>query len=434
MVGHPPDMKTGVSVRAAGVPGLRARPGRAGPQRPRAQAGLPRHGHRQAQRCRRASSSRRCCSVCCSTAWRVPRPMPVAIALTGVGFTLVKASAAGAAVASGAWSLTGVPTPDPRRPHRPARAARLVRRVAGAPPGLGTASGRLAVRAVPGNWRRDGAGRCRRHCRRTSCDDYRVSASTISRWCRDSSRDRPSQPETRIVFSWDNKYVDVTGRLGKLPRYGLACPTAIPMSAALASGRATTPAGAGASATAMSPALSMSLYDGGRRGNRRTRCPTTVAKQAIEGVDDTGCGNKPRASLGELAVLGSGAGAVVAVAAEAGGLLLRTPDSSWRLVTLDELDELPDPPDPTPLEGFISPVPARPTEEETPVLPGEETRRPHLRGAGHGVRDARPAQRATDDQRLLPLGHTPSRSPMPGCTNVSPRLSCSIAPGWTRAR
>ena len=44
------------------------------------------------------------------TAWRVPRPMLVAIAVVGLGFTLTKATAAGAATASDLWSLTGVPT------------------------------------------------------------------------------------------------------------------------------------------------------------------------------------------------------------------------------------------------------------------------------------------------------------------------------------
>ena len=44
------------------------------------------------------------------TAWRVPRPMPVAIGLVGLGFTFAKTTATGAAVASAIWSLTGVPT------------------------------------------------------------------------------------------------------------------------------------------------------------------------------------------------------------------------------------------------------------------------------------------------------------------------------------
>lgn len=41
---------------------------------------------------------------------RVRRALPVAIALTGIGFVLAKTSTAGAAVTSDLWSLTGVPT------------------------------------------------------------------------------------------------------------------------------------------------------------------------------------------------------------------------------------------------------------------------------------------------------------------------------------
>jgi hypothetical protein len=44
------------------------------------------------------------------TAWRVPRPLLVAITLVGLGFTLTKSTAAGAATASDLWSLTGIPT------------------------------------------------------------------------------------------------------------------------------------------------------------------------------------------------------------------------------------------------------------------------------------------------------------------------------------
>jgi hypothetical protein len=44
------------------------------------------------------------------TLLRVPRALPVAIGLTGLGFTLTKASAGGAAITSDIWSLTGIPT------------------------------------------------------------------------------------------------------------------------------------------------------------------------------------------------------------------------------------------------------------------------------------------------------------------------------------
>ena len=43
------------------------------------------------------------------TLMRVPRPTLVAIAATGVGFTLTKAFSTGAALTSDLWSLTGCP-------------------------------------------------------------------------------------------------------------------------------------------------------------------------------------------------------------------------------------------------------------------------------------------------------------------------------------
>ena len=44
------------------------------------------------------------------TLLRVPRALLVSMALTGLGFTLTKTSAAGAATTSDLWSLTGIPT------------------------------------------------------------------------------------------------------------------------------------------------------------------------------------------------------------------------------------------------------------------------------------------------------------------------------------
>ena len=63
---------------------------------------------------------------------------------------------------------------------------------------------------------------------------------------------------------------------------------------------------------------------------------------------------------------------MIAVAADAAGLLVRSPEAGWHLLTMADLEDLPDPPQPTPHEGFISPVPARPSEDESTTAPCED--------------------------------------------------------------
>jgi hypothetical protein len=148
---------------------------------------------------------------------RVARPAPVAIMATGIGFTLTKTSAAGAAITSDLWSLTGIAThiraDVTDLSALPALyAAWLVHRQArGLPPGqwrstvsvvTGTAMLPVAVLATAAT---------------SECFDYEVGVTDLT-VVRGEFAGPPEQPETRILFDRD-KSVDATGSVAVLPEY-----------------------------------------------------------------------------------------------------------------------------------------------------------------------------------------------------------------------
>jgi len=302
------------------------------------------------------------------TAWRVPRPMLVAIAVVGLGFTLTKATAAGAATASAIWSLTGVPT--------------LIR---------ADVTDLLALPALYGAWLLHAQvsertlGDWRSRVARTigvglvpvtavataatSCDDSSIRLSYLTVVQGDFAGP-PHRPEMRILFSW-NKYLDSAGTAGVVSRYDESRRTSSNDDSS-AGHRRCDDAGTCWRVGAYDSLQVQVSDDEGQTWRTEYTLPQAEADRALAGVEN-GCGDEgPEAHLRDLAVLGSGDGAVIAVAADAAGLLVRSPAAGWHLLTMDDLEGLPDPPQPTPYEGLISPVPARPSEDESPTAPCED--------------------------------------------------------------
>jgi hypothetical protein len=204
----------------------------------------------------------------------------------------------------------------------------------------------------------------------TSCDspDYGITGLTV---VQGEFAGPPEHPETRVLFDYDMS-VDERGALAELPQYDQM---------RLAAGgdygdgqRTCDDSGACWRASGLEVETS---FDSGRTWQGSYALDPREAERAIDEVDwpDDDCHDaEPVADFRELAVLGTGDRSVVVVAASAAGVLVRTPDASWRLLTVQDIrdiERLPEP-SPTPREGFISPVPARPTEDETP-WPTQET-------------------------------------------------------------
>lgn len=302
------------------------------------------------------------------TAWRVPRPMPVALGLVGLGFTFAKTTATGAAVASAIWSLTGVPT--------------LIR---------ADVTDLLALPALYGAWLIHGqvSERARGDWRSsvartigvamvpvtavataaTSCDDSSIRLTDLT-VAQGDFAGPPHQSEMRILFSW-NKYLDSAGNAAVVSRYDESRRT-YPNDDPSAGHRRCDDAGTCWRVGADDSLQVQVSDDEGQTWRTEYTLPETEVDRALAGVEN-GCGDEgPEAHLRDLAVLGSGDGAVIAVAADAAGLLVRSPEAGWHLLTMADLEDLPDPPQPTPHEGFISPVPARPSEDESTTAPCED--------------------------------------------------------------
>ena len=310
------------------------------------------------------------------TAWRVPRPMPVAIALTGIGFTIVKASIAGATAVSAVWSLTGVPT------QMRADLSDLL--------ALPALYGALLIHresrsTLPFGWRRTVA-----IATGTAMLPVAVLATAATN-CSETDRvmrpalvagsfnDAPSRFETRAVVevNWDWRFqVDRNGRVSRLSAVDANRVTRLDP---FGSGRTCDNAGrCWRIGDSSERRVDLSL-DGGTTWQADLVVSDDEAEDAVRDVQ-TGCGQEASADLDELVVLGNGDRAIVVVGANSGGIVVRDRDGEWELLTLDELGALPEAPNlPGRPEDSLRPVPAPspddvPSPRETPPsLPPEPT-------------------------------------------------------------
>jgi hypothetical protein len=307
------------------------------------------------------------------TAWRVRRPLPVAIALTGVGFTLTKASAAGAALASTAWNLTGVPTliraDVTDLLALPALyAAWLVHRQALSGPGAGiretvaTATGvALLPFAVLATAATD-----------QDCGDY-VGLDTVV--VVEGAFTGTPGIERRVIVDGATS-VDVEGEVAALPE---ADRERLPRRAGSAydDGSACDAAGSCWRVTSKAAARVEISHDGGKTWAADYQMTDEEADDAVEGVD-LPCDHEPVATARGLAVLDESSVAHVVVAASHAGILLRSSAGAWRLVSTKTLDDLTRPPEPTPTPHIRRVPPSFPPEElkSRSPEPGVGTTRP----------------------------------------------------------
>lgn len=298
-------------------------------------------------------------------ALRIRRSLPVAIAMTGVGFVVVKASADGAAVANAVWSL-GFPTAmradvtdllalpalgaawwlDATVRRRPAtgwrRSVAMAVGMAVLPVGvLATAAtscdgdqGLGTVDAVHGRF----TGTETRQAFVVRDDD--------SGWLRID----PLSGQVHVLTDADASRVDDGYRPGGCDRTGEQC------------------------WRVEDSERVQSSTDGG--ATWRDDLVVTAADQAesLEGLDDPGCNEEASARPTSLAVMDMDGVLTVAVTAKHLGMWLRDPDGDWSLVTREEIAAATEPDDPggPPPPGRLRVVAVPPRSEGTVGDPTRE--------------------------------------------------------------
>jgi hypothetical protein len=296
------------------------------------------------------------------TAWRVPRPMLVAIAVVGLGFTLTKSAVAVAAVASDLWSLTGVPsemradTTDLLALPALCAAWLVHRRVASSPTrswrdivarAIGVALLPVAVLATAA----------------TSCasDQGLENLNVVSGSFSPSFAGR----EERIgvsgyVMAGDGTLASLRPRVVDLPDEGV---------------RRQVDAACDGDGTCWRidpgvdhvPSVQVST-DGGATWTRDLWVTPDERDAALVDVP-VGCNEEPSARLRDLVVLKDGTSVRVAVAASSAGMYMRTVGGRWTRLSLAEIGSR----DTVRVRGELSAVePHAPPHYPPPSLPGEE--------------------------------------------------------------
>jgi len=295
------------------------------------------------------------------TAWRVARPMPLAITLTGVGFALAKTSAAGAAVTSAAWSLTGVPT---------LIRADVTDLLALPALGLGWAIHRQVSRQTPPEWRRlvavaTGTALLPVAVLATAATDCYVgdglsSITVVS----GSFRGGVPGPEQRIAL--EPYAIDGSGVVSEV-RYDERFPSEgeqWQVDAACDDDGSCWRIDHDAPV----PAVQVST-DGGRRWFRDLWVTPDERNEALVGAP-SGCGHAPSAELQDLVVLKDGTSVRVVVAASDAGMYVRTVGGRWSRIPVDELFERSTRHER--VRGLLSVVQPRTPPHQPPIpLPGE---------------------------------------------------------------
>jgi YD repeat-containing protein len=272
------------------------------------------------------------------TLLRVPRALLIGIALTGLGFTLTKTSAAGAAITSDLWSLTGIPT------HIRADVTDLL-----ALPALYAAwlVDRRVVRRQPADWRSAMAFATGLvmlpltvlSTAATSCDEPDTVQSVVRATLPFTPSDKTR--ETRLVVGIDFRKevsLDATGRLTRL--------TDADRDELDRLGRTLTERTCDGAGTcwrigdAEERTVDVS-HDDGRTWETEYQADGDEVEAELPAPGPV-C-RKQTGSLRGLGVLTHAGVSWVVVGAGAAGLLLRSPDGDWRLVTMSELQRLPEP-------------------------------------------------------------------------------------------
>lgn len=282
----------------------------------------------------------------------VRRPVAWSSGLVALGFAVTKTTAAGAAVVSAGWSLTGVNTHIVADPTDllalPAVlvASRLWRQ-AESVPGRPRLSAVLGVALLPlGVLATAATGAC------DEDEGVRFVAAVSGRL---SEGDQQRQ---RLLAFQDHsawRVVDATGtistlsmtdrdRLGDPATYGAGC-----AADALHCWRV----------ESVNDVVEVSS-DGGRSWSAELSFPADQQAAALENVEKS-CGEEPFAGLGDLAVLDTPDGPMVLVAAGRAGAWLRSVPGEWRLVDRAELAADPTPTVEERARGWLETVP--------PVLP-----------------------------------------------------------------
>lgn len=304
--------------------------------------------------------------------WRV-----WSVGLVVTGFVATKTTAAGAAAMSAGWSLTGIPT------HIRADLSDL----------LALPAVLVAVRL----WRQAGEGGARRlavvlgtallplgvlaTAATGACDTDEGITSAGVVTGRLSGGDGERRTILVLQDHRDLRAIDVAGDVSTLPRNerermgdldwndeGACLPDALTCWR-----------------VGVENDLVQASSDGGRSWSTEFTFSAEQQAEAIAGVEET-CGEEPQAWLGDVAVMATPGGPLVAVTASHGGAWLRSTSGEWRRLNLDELRAQPAEEGVEPAPGWLRSVPpvvppfAPPGEQPAePVTPGPPTCPPRER-------------------------------------------------------
>ncbi|MGH3348245.1 MAG: hypothetical protein ACRDO4_14800 [Nocardioides sp.] len=308
----------------------------------------------------------------------VRRPLTWSSGLVALGFVATKTTAAGAAAASAAWSLTGIDThivadPTDLLALPAVLVARVVWLQAGRPGGQRRLAAVLGLAVLPfGVLATAATSPCNTDEGVTSADvvDGRISG--------DGERRAVVVLEDHAAW----RVVDATGEVSTLPeidrdRMGDSVRTFDGACAvdALTCWRI----------TLERDAVQLST-DGGRSWRTELAVTDEQREASLDGVEES-CGEEPEADLSDLAVLDTDSGPLVAVSARHAGAWLRDAPGEWRLLDRTTLAGGPSPSAGTErASGWLKAVPpvvppyAPPGESPPePITPGPPTCPPRER-------------------------------------------------------
>jgi hypothetical protein len=297
----------------------------------------------------------------------VRRSVPVAIALTGMGFVLAKTSVAGAAATSAVWSLTGVPTliradvtdlvalpalgltwwvdrrvrRSPREPWRRAVAA-----------ATGMAILPIAVMATAA----------------TSCSE-RMAYTSVSRVEGDFPG-RPRQVEQRLALGdYSIRYTIDAARTVERAEVGLSSSDQrVPQQC-----DPTTPdrcwrlvaEGVGVESSS----------DGGTTWQPELELTSDQLGAMLEELGET-CGDAPQVAAYDLAVLPTDGEPIVVIPIGEGGVYIREEDAQWERYATPELYELAASDTTEPPQPLVTPIDQPPPTEDPTGRPTPTCARP----------------------------------------------------------